>query len=51
MDIADILNISGAYFPVGVKSPFPIAHDRFRDGNPGVVMAEDAGVFFVSARI
>ena len=51
MDFADVLNIGGRGAAVNLKGAIAVAEFRFRADDPGVVVAEDAGVFLVSGRI
>lgn len=51
VDFADILQESRTGFPVYFKGSFPSADNRLRDGNPGIVMAENACIFLVSRRV
>ena len=51
MDLADILNIGRTGFFVDFKSTASSADHGFSDGNPGIVMAENTCIFFITWRI
>ena len=46
-----ILKICRTCFFVDLECPVSAPDNGFRDGDPGVVVAENAGIFFVSRRI
>ena len=51
MYLRDVFDICRACLFVDVEGPVTVSADCFRDGHPGVVVAEDTAVFFVSGRI
>ena len=51
MYFADLFKIGGAYFAINFKSPLAVSRNDFRTTDPWVVVAENARVFFVAARV
>ena len=51
VDLADVLDIGRAGLFVNSKGPVAVAQHRFGAADPGVVVAEDARILFVSRRI
>ena len=51
MDLADLLHIRRTRLLIDLKCSVAASDDGLRDGNPRVVVAEDAGIFLVPGRI
>ena len=51
MDLAEFLYTGRAGLPIHFKCPASVSEDRLCDRDPGIVVAEDAGIFLVSRRI
>ena len=51
VDLAELFNAGRACLPVNFKRSVAASHDGLRNGYPGIVVAEDTGIFFVSRRI
>ena len=51
VDFTDFLGVSGTGLFINFKGAAASADNSFRDGNPGVIVAEDTGIFLVSGGI
>ena len=51
VDVTDIFQISGTGFTIYLKCAIASANDGFCDGNPGIIVAEDSGIFLVPGRV
>ena len=51
VDVTDIFQISGTGFTIYLKCAAASADDGFCDGNPGIIVAEDSGIFLVPGRV
>ena len=51
VDLTDVFDVGRAGLFVDFKGPVAVADDGLGDGDPGVVVAEDTGIFLVSGRI
>ena len=51
MDLAELFDAGRACLPIDLKSSVSASDDGFRDRYPGIIVAEDTAVFFVSRRI
>ena len=51
VDFADFLHVSRTCFLVNLKGSVAVSKHSLCDGNPRIVMTEDAGIFFVAGRI
>ena len=51
VDLTELFHTGRAGLPVNFKGSVAASHDGFRDGDPGIVVAEDTCIFFVSRRI
>ena len=49
--VTDIFQISGTGFTIYLKCAIASANDGFCDGNPGIIVAEDSGIFLVPGRV
>ena len=51
MNLADILNIGRAGLSVDLKGSCAASDDCLRNGNPGIVVAEDTCILLVARRV
>ena len=51
VNLTDVFDVGRAGLFVYFKGPVAVADDGLADGDPGVVVAEDTGILFVSGRI